>query len=100
MFMRSAKTFVPDALRGMIASTDDIAWNPDPGYLTRARPLPRGRVALVSGGGSGHEPMHAGFIGEGMLTAVCPGLVFSSPNALQIHEGSKLPTPAAASFTS
>lgn len=44
--------------------------------------------------------MHAGFIGEGMLTAVCPGLVFSSPNALQIHEGSKLPTPAAASFTS
>ena len=89
MFMRSAKTFVPDALRGLIASTDDIAWNPDPGYLTRARPLPRGRVALVSGGGSGHEPMHAGFIGEGMLTAVCPGLVFSSPNALQIHEGSK-----------
>ncbi|QQM19972.1 dihydroxyacetone kinase subunit DhaK [Rhodococcus sp. P-2] len=89
MFMRSAKTFVPDALRGLIASTDDIAWNPDPGYLTRATPLPRGRVALVSGGGSGHEPMHAGFIGEGMLTAVCPGLVFSSPNALQIHEGSK-----------
>ena len=89
MFMRSAKTFVPDALRGLIASTDDIAWNPDPGYLTRARPLPRGRVALVSGGGSGHEPMHAGFIGDGMLTAVCPGVVFSSPNALQIHEGSK-----------
>ncbi|WP_198586332.1 dihydroxyacetone kinase family protein [Rhodococcus sp. H-CA8f] len=89
MFMRSAKTFVPDALRGLIASTDDIAWNPDPGYLTRAQPLPRGRVALVSGGGSGHEPMHAGFIGEGMLTAVCPGLIFSSPNALQIHEGSK-----------
>ncbi|MGG7100209.1 dihydroxyacetone kinase family protein [Rhodococcus sp. 24CO] len=89
MFMRSAKTFVPDALRGLIASTDDIAWNPDPGYLTRAVPLPHGQVALVSGGGSGHEPMHAGFIGAGMLTAVCPGLVFTSPNALQIHEASK-----------
>ncbi|MDI9913878.1 dihydroxyacetone kinase family protein [Rhodococcus sp. IEGM 1379] len=89
MFMRSAKTFVPDALRGLIASTDDIAWNPDPGYLTRAQPLPRGQVAIVSGGGSGHEPLHAGFIGAGILTAVCPGLVFTSPNALQIHEASK-----------
>ncbi|MGC0366231.1 dihydroxyacetone kinase [Rhodococcus sp. 27YEA15] len=89
MFMRSAKTFVPDALRGLIASTDDIAWTPDPGYLTRAQPLTPGRVALMSGGGSGHEPLHAGFIGEGMLTAVCPGLVFSSPNALQIHEAAK-----------
>lgn len=89
MFMRSAKTFVPDALRGVIASTDDVAWNPDPGYLTRAQPLPGGQVAIVSGGGSGHEPMHAGFLGAGMLTAVCPGLVFTSPNALQIHEASK-----------
>ncbi|NMD63332.1 UNVERIFIED_ORG: homodimeric dihydroxyacetone kinase [Nocardia globerula] len=89
MFMRSAKTFVPDALRGLIASTDDIAWNPDPGYLTRAQPLPKGQVAIVSGGGSGHEPMHAGFLGAGMLTAVCPGLVFTSPNALQIHEACK-----------
>ena len=42
------------------------------------------RVAVISGGGSGHEPMHAGFIGSGMLDAACPGLLFTSPNAVQI----------------
>ena len=42
------------------------------------------RVAGISGGGSGHEPMHAGFIGSGMLDAACPGLLFTSPNAVQI----------------
>lgn len=89
MFANSANTFVADALRGLIASTDDIAWQPDPGFLSRRDRIPQGRVALLSGGGSGHEPMHAGFIGEGMLTAVCPGLVFTSPNALQVHEASK-----------
>ncbi len=89
MFVNSAKTFVSDALRGLVASTADIVWHSDPGYLTRRDPLPAGRVALLSGGGSGHEPMHAGFIGEGMLAGVCPGLVFTSPNALQVHEASK-----------
>lgn len=89
MFVNSAKTFVADAIRGLVASTGDIAWHDDPGFLTRREPLPAGRVALLSGGGSGHEPMHAGFIGEGMLAGVCPGLVFTSPNALQVHEASK-----------
>lgn len=89
MFVNSAKTFVADALRGLVASTSDIAWHSDPGYLTRRDPLPSGRVALLSGGGSGHEPMHAGFIGEGMLAGACPGLVFTSPNALQVYEASK-----------
>ena len=42
------------------------------------------RVAVISGGGSGHEPMHAGFIGSGMWDAACPGLLFTSPNAVQI----------------
>ena len=42
------------------------------------------RVAVISGGGSGHEPMHAGFIGSGMLDTACPGLLFTSPNAVQI----------------
>ena len=42
------------------------------------------RVAIISGGGSGHEPMHAGFIGSGMLDTACPGLLFTSPNAVQI----------------
>ncbi len=90
MFVNSADTFVADALRGLVASTGDIAWQPDPGFLSRRDRIPQGQVALLSGGGSGHEPMHAGFIGEGMLTAVCPGLVFTSPNALQVHEASKV----------
>ncbi|WP_207890794.1 dihydroxyacetone kinase family protein [Rhodococcus sp. Eu-32] len=89
MFVNSASSFVADAIRGLVASTPDINWHPDPGYLTRREPLQDGRVALLSGGGSGHEPMHAGMIGTGMLAAVCPGLVFTSPNALQVHEASK-----------
>jgi dihydroxyacetone kinase-like protein len=43
------------------------------------RHLKQGKVALVSGGGSGHEPLHAGFVGPGMLDAACPGQVFTSP---------------------
>ena len=89
MFVNSARTFVADAIRGLVASTADISWHPDPGFLTREEPLAAGQVALLSGGGSGHEPMHAGFIGAGMLAGVCPGLVFTSPNALQVHEASK-----------
>jgi triose/dihydroxyacetone kinase / FAD-AMP lyase (cyclizing) len=83
-FLNSAKTFVADALRGALASTDDLVWHSEPGYLTRGKPLPPAQVALLSGGGSGHEPLHAGFVGAGMLTGACPGLVFTSPNALQI----------------
>jgi dihydroxyacetone kinase-like protein len=40
---------------------------------------PTGKVAIISGGGSGHEPMHGGFVGVGMLDAACPGEVFTSP---------------------
>jgi hypothetical protein len=47
--------------------------------FVRRRALSRGKVALISGGGSGHEPLHAGFVGRGMLDAACPGQVFTSP---------------------
>jgi dihydroxyacetone kinase-like protein len=50
----------------------------------RATPLPAGQVALLSGGGSGHEPLHAGFVGDGMLAAAVLGDVFASPNADQV----------------
>ena len=50
----------------------------------RREPLPRGHVALISGGGSGHEPLHAGFVGEGMLAAAVLGDIFASPNADQV----------------
>ena len=49
----------------------------------------KGKVALVSGGGSGHEPMHGGYVGKGMLDAACPGHVFTSPTPDQMFEASK-----------
>ena len=49
-----------------------------------------GKVGLISGGGSGHEPLHGGFVGFGMLDAACPGEVFTSPTPDQMHEATKL----------
>src|SRR5256886_10384387 len=54
-----------------------------PAFDARAQ-LAKGKVALLSGGGSGHEPLHAGFVGYGMLDAACPGPVFTSPTPDQI----------------
>lgn len=56
----------------------------EPKLVTRAEAPVRGKVALVSGGGSGHEPLHAGFVGRGMLDAACPGEVFTSPTPDQM----------------
>jgi dihydroxyacetone kinase-like protein len=61
----------------------------DPNYIVRADAPVRGKVALVSGGGSGHEPMHGGFVGMGMLDAACPGAVFTSPTPDQMLEATK-----------
>jgi len=61
----------------------------DPYYVTRADAPVRGKVALVSGGGSGHEPMHGGFVGMGMLDAACPGEVFTSPTPDQMEQATK-----------
>ncbi|MBF6170428.1 dihydroxyacetone kinase subunit DhaK [Nocardia blacklockiae] len=63
-----------------------IAYDRKAGLVTRATPA-RDKVGLVSGGGSGHEPLHAGFVGVGMLDVAVPGAVFASPTALQVHEG-------------
>ncbi|MGN7781845.1 dihydroxyacetone kinase subunit DhaK [Mycolicibacterium sp. 22603] len=60
----------------------------DPVYAWARDADPARRVALVSGGGAGHEPMHAGFLGRGGLDAVCPGEVFTSPHNRQIHAAS------------
>jgi dihydroxyacetone kinase len=83
-FFNSVDSFLSDALRGVVAASPGVTWHRDPGFLARTAPTPAGRVAIVSGGGSGHEPMHVGLVGEGLLDAVCPGLIFTSPNALQI----------------
>jgi phosphoenolpyruvate---glycerone phosphotransferase subunit DhaK len=61
----------------------------DPYTIVRADAPIQGKVALVSGGGSGHEPMHGGFVGMGMLDAACPGEVFTSPTPDQMEAATK-----------
>ncbi|MGH2635848.1 MAG: dihydroxyacetone kinase subunit DhaK [Actinomycetota bacterium] len=61
----------------------------DPYYIVRADAPVQGKVSLVSGGGSGHEPMHGGFVGAGMLDAACPGEVFTSPTPDQMEAATK-----------
>ncbi len=77
---------VDDALAGLIAASGGkLRASFQPRYVARADAPQPGRVALISGGGSGHEPMHAGLIGPGLLTAACPGEVFASPSADAVH---------------
>ena len=66
------------------AHADLVRLHADPVFVTRAAPTRPGKVALISGGGSGHEPMHAGLVGTGMLDAACPGQVFTSPTPDQM----------------
>ena len=75
-----------DSLRGVEAAHGDrLRINYDPPYVVRADAPVQGKVGLVSGGGSGHEPMHGGFVGPGMLDAACPGEVFTSPTPDQMQ---------------
>ena len=77
--------FVRESLEGMaIAHPDLLKVNFDPTFVYRVDAPIQGKVAIISGGGSGHEPMHAGFIGMGMLDAACPGYVFTSPTPDQM----------------
>jgi dihydroxyacetone kinase-like protein len=81
---------VREALQGMEqAHADLIRVSYDPNYIVRADAPVQGKVALVSGGGSGHEPMHGGFVGAGMLDAACPGEVFTSPTPDQMEAATK-----------
>ncbi|HLF29327.1 MAG TPA: dihydroxyacetone kinase subunit DhaK [Anaerolineae bacterium] len=81
---------VTEELQGIVAAHSDLVKvHFDPNYIVRADAPVRGKVALVSGGGSGHEPMHGGFVGHGMLDAACPGAVFTSPTPDQMLEATK-----------
>jgi dihydroxyacetone kinase-like protein len=85
--INTADSVVEDALNGMAAA--------HPSLLVRDRVVYRaegpraGKVGLVSGGGSGHEPLHAGFVGYGMLDAACPGEIFTSPVPDQIIDATR-----------
>lgn len=83
--MNAADDVLTESLRGFgRAHGDIVSVSLDPMFVTRKTPAKAGKVALVSGGGSGHEPMHAGFVGTGMLDAACPGQVFTSPTPDQM----------------
>ena len=80
---------VPEALEGLVLSHPLLlAHDEEHRYVTRREPA-RDKVGLVSGGGSGHEPLHAGFVGTGMLDVAVAGAVFASPTALQVLEATK-----------
>jgi dihydroxyacetone kinase-like protein len=81
---------VREALEGMeLAYGDRLKITYDPYTIVRADAPVQGKVGIVSGGGSGHEPMHGGFVGPGMLDAACPGEVFTSPTPDQMLEATK-----------
>src|SRR4029079_10751700 len=70
---------VRESLAGLAAAHGDLVrYDADAQILVRAHPA-ADQVGLISGGGSGHEPLHGGFVGAGMLDAACPGEVFTSP---------------------
>jgi dihydroxyacetone kinase-like protein len=87
--INSPDTLLAESLDGFTAAHGDIvALGPERKFVRR-RALTPGKVALVSGGGSGHEPLHAGFVGQGMLDAACPGQIFTSPTPDQIVEAAQ-----------
>src|SRR6188472_900451 len=88
--INSPDAVVRDALRGMEAAHGDrVRITYEPYMVVRADAPVSGKVGIISGGGSGHEPMHGGFVGPGMLDAACPGEVFTSPTPDQMLEATK-----------
>src|SRR5258705_12390712 len=84
--INGADTVLEESLDGFAAAHADILLLGAERKFVRRRTLKSGKVALISGGGSGHEPLHAGYVGRGMLDAACPGQVFTSPTPDQMVE--------------
>lgn len=83
-FMNTPERMLHESLAGFAQCHSDIvSLDPEFRFVRRRRTQP-GKVGLISGGGSGHEPLHAGFVGRGMLDAACPGQVFTSPTPDQM----------------
>lgn len=80
---------VAEALEGMALAHPELTVVTNPDHIRRADAPIKGKVALVSGGGSGHEPLHGGFVGYGMLDAAVPGAVFTSPTPDPIVDATK-----------
>jgi phosphoenolpyruvate---glycerone phosphotransferase subunit DhaK len=83
-FVNDVEGLLQESLQGLAAAHSDLVeLHLEPTFVTRKIPA-KNKVALISGGGSGHEPLHCGFIGQGMLDAACPGQVFTSPTPDQM----------------
>src|SRR6188474_1209601 len=83
--INDVETVLAESLDGFAAAHADIVTLGAGRQFVRRKSLKSGKVALISGGGSGHEPLHAGFVGHGMLDAACPGQVFTSPTPDQMQ---------------
>src|SRR5277367_1529220 len=97
-FLNSPQTLLDESLDGFVAAHSDIVVAGEERKFVRRRTLTPGKVALISGGGSGHEPLHAGFVGLGMLDAACPGQIFTSPTPTRCSPRSRPSIKARASF--
>jgi dihydroxyacetone kinase-like protein len=87
--INAVENVVKEQLEGMALAHPELTVKYEPCYICRSDAPVKGKVALVSGGGSGHEPMHGGFVGQGMLDGACPGEVFTSPTPDQMYECAK-----------
>jgi dihydroxyacetone kinase-like protein len=89
-FINNVEDVLTESLNGFALSHSDILRvNLNPNFITRADKSKEGKVSLISGGGSGHEPLHGGFVGYGMLDAACPGQVFTAPTPDQMISASQ-----------
>jgi dihydroxyacetone kinase-like protein len=89
-FLNDPADVVKESLVGLAAAHGDLVrYDAEAQILVRADSPVSGKVALISGGGSGHEPLHGGFVGRGMLDAACPGEVFTSPVPEQMLAATK-----------
>jgi dihydroxyacetone kinase-like protein len=84
-FINNIDDLLEESLQGFTkAHADIVQLNSQPHFVKRTHPTAGGKVVIISGGGSGHEPLHTGFVGKGMLDAACPGQIFTSPTPDQM----------------
>lgn len=84
-FINNIDDLLEESLQGFTkAHADIVQLNQQPHFVKRTNSAKAAKVALISGGGSGHEPLHTGFVGTGMLDAACPGQIFTSPTPDQM----------------
>ena len=83
-FLNNPDCLLSESMSGFAAAHADLISHETDGNFIHRKSLTKGKVAVISGGGSGHEPLHCGFVGTGMLDAACPGHMFTSPTPDQI----------------